>query len=266
MKLKTLLITAALLTAVFTVPANALEYTVDGASGGIFGAPTSDETVYVETSNTANVDKSKNVALIPPSFGTPTSNLLESGEPLTPNLIRDTGTVTEIRSSSTSTYSSTGGTIQIASNTTVSESPNADYTAYTAVTSDLYYSRGYLGTLEIPTQGLNVKVYQGTDETQLAKGAGHFTNTSVWDGNVAVAGHNRGVNCYFGNIHTLDNGDRIILTTKLGTRIYAVTGVYKVDETDRSMLSATAENCITLFTCVRNERAFRWCVRAEEIK
>lgn len=263
MKLKTLLITAALLTAVFTVPANALEYTVDGASGGIFGAPTSDETVYVETSNTANVDKSKNAALIPPGFGTPTSNLLESGEPLTPNLIRDTGTVTEIIGSSTSSYSSTGGTVQIASNATVSESENA---SYTAVTSDLYYSGGYLGTLEIPAQGLNVKIYQGTDESQLAKGAGHFTNTSIWDGNVAVAGHNRGVNCYFGNIHTLDNGDRIILTTKLGTRTYAVTGVFKVEETDRSMLSAVAENCITLFTCVRNERAFRWCVRAEEIK
>ena len=59
-------------------------------------------------------------------------------------------------------------------------------TAYTEVTSDLYYSGGYLGTLKIPSLGVNVKIYEGTDSTQLAKGAGHFTNTSIWNGNVCL--------------------------------------------------------------------------------
>ena len=62
----------------------------------------------------------------------------------------------------------------------------------TAVTSDLYYSGGYLGTLKIPAIGLSAKVYEGTDSSTLAKGAGHFPGTSIWDGNVCVAGHNRG--------------------------------------------------------------------------
>lgn len=31
---------------------------------------------------------------------------------------------------------------------------------------------------------------------------------------------------------------------------------------DTSMLDATADNCITLFTCVENQPAYRWCVRA----
>ena len=109
---------------------------------------------------------------------------------------------------------------------------------------------------------------QGRRDWQLlyvAKGAGHFTDTSIWDGNVAVCAHNRGVNNHFGRIHTLDVGDRITLTTRLGTRTYEVTSVSKISETDRSMLNATADNCLTLFTCVRDEREYRWCVRAVEV-
>ena len=112
---------------------------------------------------------------------------------------------------------------------------------------------------------MNVKVYEDTTSAVLAKGAGHFTDTSIWDGNVCVAGHNRGVNCYFGNIHTLSIGDKITLTTKLGTRTYSVTGVSKISELDNSLLGPTVENCITLFTCVRNQSAYRWAVRAVEI-
>ena len=133
------------------------------------------------------------------------------------------------------------------------------------MTSDLYYNGGHLGTLKIPVLGLSVKVYQGTDSATLAKGAGHFEESSIWDGNVAIAGHNRGANCYFGEIHTLSIGDKITLTTKLGTRTYAVTSVAKVSETDRSGLAATAENTLTLYTCVRDQSAYRWCVTASEV-
>ena len=59
-------------------------------------------------------------------------------------------------------------------------------------------------------------------------------------------------------------GDTITLTTQLGTRNYAVTSVSKISETDNSMLEETSENCITLFTCVQDEREYRWCVRAVE--
>ena len=60
-------------------------------------------------------------------------------------------------------------------------------------------------------------------------------------------------------------GDTITLTTKLGTRTYAVTSVNKICETDNSMLAPTAENCVTLFTCVANQSAYRWAVRAVEV-
>ncbi len=67
----------------------------------------------------------------------------------------------------------------------------SESTGFTEVTSDLYYTNGSLGTLKIPAIGLTVKVYEGTGSSTLAKGAGHFEDTSLWDGNCCIAGHNR---------------------------------------------------------------------------
>lgn len=261
MRGKMMLCAAVLLAAVFVTPACALDYSIDPPSAGDFGTATSDNTVYVGVEDNANVDRSKNSALVPPGFGTPTSYLPGSGEPLTPNLAGSGGTVTAINPS-------TGGGVTILPPTSITgggAGGSTVSTGYTAVTSDLYYSGGHLGTLKIPAIGLTVKVYQGTDSAQLAKGAGHFTGTSIWDGNVAVAAHNRGVNNHFGKIHTLEEGDTITFTTRLGVRTYEVTDVFKVSETDNSMLNTTTDNCLTLFTCVRDQREYRWCVRAVEV-
>ena len=132
------------------------------------------------------------------------------------------------------------------------------------MTDNLYYSGGHLGTLKIPAIGLSVKIYEGTGSSPLAKGAGHFEDTSIWDGTVALAGHNRGVNNHFGQIHTLDIGDQLTLTTRLGTRTYQVTSVSKVSETDRSAMTPDGRNRLVLYTCVRDQSAYRWCVQAVE--
>ena len=84
MKLRSL-IAAAALYALCVGQASALEYTVDAPEDYLFGTPTSEGTVYEQESN--NVDRGKNTALIPPGFGTATSYLPGSGEPLTPNLL-----------------------------------------------------------------------------------------------------------------------------------------------------------------------------------
>lgn len=68
----------------------------------------------------------------------------------------------------------------------------------------------------------------------LPKAPGHFKSTSCWDGNVGLAGHNRGVANHFGKIHTLEDGDKITYTTKLGTRTYEVFYVGQIEETDFS--------------------------------
>ncbi len=266
MKWKSMILFAALLAALSAAPAHALDYTIDSPSAGDFGAPTSDDTIYVGTEATVNVDRSKNTALIPPGFGTPTSYLPGSGEYLTPNLAAKSEAVTAVNPSVGAVDQSAGTSGGVIYPGGVS-APAFSFTTTTStsVTDDLYYTGGHLGTLKIPALDLSVKIYQGTDSATLAKGAGHFPDTSIWNGNVCVAAHNRGANSYFGEIHTLDIGDTIKLTTRLGTRTYAVSSVEKISETDNSMLAATSDNCITLFTCVRNERERRWCVRGVEI-
>ena len=233
--------------------ASALEYTMEAPDDYLFAQPTSDETIY-EWEN-PNVDRSKNTALIPPTFGSPTSYLPGSGMPLTPNLVPgalDGGLITQAGPVNYPTIS--GG---VSSHGSVGS-------GYTEVTSDLYYANGSLGTLKIPAIGLSVKVYEGTGSATLAKGAGHFSNTSLWDGNCCLAAHNRGTNNYFGKIHTLESGDTITWTTKLGTRTYEVVSVEKVLETDTSGTAATSDNRLTLYTCVRDQREYRWMVQAVE--
>ena len=258
------------------LPAHALEYNISAPGDPEYGKPTSFEPVVTADGGAMkNEDLSKNAALIPPGFGTPTSYMLNTGEYLTPNLVPSqmagagavNGNVAVIAppssgSVSGSTTGSTGG--YPAADTSLSTSPSTT-AGYTEVTSALYYSDGSLGTLKIPSIGLTVKIFQGTDSAALAKGAGHFTETSIWTGNVALAGHNRGVNEHFGKIHTLRAGDIITLTTALGTRTYAVTGVNKVSVNDTSGLDVSSTNMVTLYTCVMDQPAYRWCVTAMEV-
>ena len=254
MRLKTLCLAALILAVVCVTPASALEYTMDAPDDYLFARPTSDTTIYEHED--PNVDRSKNTALIPPGFGTPTSYLPGSGTALTPNLVPGAldggGLVSQV------------GSVTYPAVDTGSGWTGTTATGWTDVTSDLYYSGGHLGTLKIPAIGLSVKVYEGTGSKTLAKGAGHFEDTSLWDGNCCIAAHNRGVNNHFGKLHTLEPGDTITWTTKLGTRTYEVVSVQKVKETDTSGTAATSDNRLTLFTCVRDQRDYRWMVQAVE--
>ena len=260
--LSSLLAVCLVLTAL-CVSASALDYDFTGPDSGLFAEPTSDNTVYVAARDDTNIDRSKTAAVIPPRFGSPTSYTLNAGELLTPNLVNQTAQTT-----GATVNTSTGVTVMPPSNpftVTTTNGATGSYAAagYTSVTSDLYYSGGHLGTLSIPAIGLTVKVYQGTDSATLAKGAGHFTDTGIWDGNVAIAGHNRGVNNHFGKIHTLNVGDKITYATKLGTRSYEVYSVAKISVDDLSVLNDSTENIITLVTCVMDQPSYRWCVQAK---
>ena len=269
---------AMMLCALCCVPAHALEYSFDASEDYLFGQPTSDDTIY-EWEN-PNVDRSKNTALVAPGFGTPTSYLLGSGEYLTPNLVPGAlsgGLVNQVGSADINggtvggsvvlgQYPSVGGgsvtMTQIPGGTPTDIAQGSTTSGYTEVTSDLYYANGSLGTLKIPSIGLTVGIYEGTSSAPLLKGAGHFTNTSIWDGNACFAGHNRGVRNDFGKIHTLKSGDTITLTTMLGTRTYSVSSVEKVSVNDSSGTAATTDNRVTLYTCVMNQPEYRWMVTA----
>lgn len=269
---------AAMLCVLCAAQASALEYNFNVPEDYLFGQPTSDDTIYKRED--PNVDRSKDTALAAPGFGSPTSYLPGSGEYLTPNLVPGAlsgGLVNQVGNAGSSTTGGAAGSsfvvypsVNTNSNFTMTPIPGSPTdiaqgnitSGYTEVTDDLYYANGSLGTLKISAIGLTVKVYQGTDSAALAKGAGHFTDSSIWDGNVCFAGHNRGVNNHFGKIHTLEAGDTITLTTMLGTRTYKVVSVEKVRVTDTSGTAATTDNRVTLYTCVMNQPDYRWCVTA----
>ena len=239
--------------------ASALEYSIAPPKDFDFGRDTSIEVIHTADGGAMrNEDVSKNAALIPPAFGSESMNALHTGEYLTPNLAPG-----GIPASGAVIGGSASGVITPGS--TVSGGSYQPSVLFTEVTNDLDYKNGALGRLEIPALDLSVRIYQGTDSKTLAKGIGHFKNTSIWNGNVCLAAHNRGANSYFGQIHTLDIGDKITLTTRLGTRTYKVTDVSKVSETDRGGLADSGENMLTLYTCVRNQRDQRWCVTAAEV-
>ncbi len=260
-------------------------YTVSPPSAGIFGTPTSVTTVVVgDNVNKAAVDVSKNSALIPPAFGSHTSNLRNSGEPLTPNLASPymdivTGTVItgNVMVNTTQPNVTVSSNVNTGINTTQSTYIPGNITsfddylydeeeAFTKLTSSMYYSGGHIGTLKIPEIDLSVKIYEGTTNSVLKKGVGHFKDSSIWNGNVCLAAHNRGTNDYFGEIHELVYGDKIKLTTKKGTRTYEVYSIKKISVNDTSRLQGTADNIITLITCVKNEADnYRWCVQGYEV-
>ena len=212
--------------------AQAKEYFYDEALGDLPKSTSVDLPTVIGAENIYLRDVSKNTALLPPPFGSP-------------QMLQANGTA-----------------INAITNATADITPTIPLGSNSIEPGSLLYADGTLGTLKISKLGLNVKVYES--ENNLEKGVGHFTDTAVFTGNVAIAGHNRGVNSYFGEIHHLKAGDEIIYSTKLGTKKYAVTSVRKINAADFSFLRETSDNRLTLITCVKNEPNFRWCVQARE--
>jgi len=120
--------------------------------------------------------------------------------------------------------------------------------------------------LEIPKINLCANINFGTTEEVMNKYIGHFDNTNLWEGNVGLAAHNRGypVN-YFGRLKELQIGDEIKYTTVYGTKIYKVTSLNIIEDTDWSYLQKTDDNRITLITCVENQPKYRRCIQGIEM-
>ena len=76
--------------------------------------------------------------------------------------------------------------------------------------------------------------------------------------------HNRGSAYSIGTIKDLEIGDTITYTTVYGTRTYAVSYVGTISSTDWSRLQATADNRLTITTCLANQPSKRVVVQAVE--
>ena len=112
-----------------------------------------------------------------------------------------------------------------------------------------------IGKLSIPAVGLNKYVYEGTGSSPLAKGVGHFDCTPGWNGNIGLAGHNRGYNntAAFLKLKDVDYGDLVYYTTAYGTRTYKVTSIETVSINDTSGLAQDGSYKLTMYTCKANQ-------------
>ena len=132
--------------------------------------------------------------------------------------------------------------------------------------ADLLRDDGSIGTVTISSVGMEVKVYEGATTESMAKGAGHYETTSLWDGNVGLFGHNRGSHPHFKQLKSVEVGDIVTYETNQGARTYQVVLVGTISYTDHTYLNEMGDNRITLTTCIADQPSLRLCVQAVEIR
>jgi sortase A len=253
--------------AAFAVPALAADYSFASGAGAAagFGSATPAGEAAAPDPMGANTRRNKDAARLPPPFGVfsgdiPTgpsspyhSNLPESG-------FAPAGQ--ELPAIGNEDLAPGSGALN-ASCETSAFLPAASQAA-APDTAPWHYEDGSIGTLRVERTGRTVKVYEGEDLANLKIGAGHFASTSAWDGNVALAGHNRGGSAYFSFVKDLQIGDRLAYTTRYGSRSYSVYSKTQIDEWDRLPLAWSADNILTLITCVAGVPSNRFCAVARE--
>jgi LPXTG-site transpeptidase (sortase) family protein len=108
-----------------------------------------------------------------------------------------------------------------------------------------------LAYIIIPKINLDMVVVQGTSETDLRLGPGHYLGTSYpgYAGNVAIAGHRTTYLHPFYNLDKLSAGDLIMLQTINGLIVYSVTNIDVRSPGALGVLSQTGDDRITLTTC-----------------
>ena len=136
-------------------------------------------------------------------------------------------------------------------------------TRFTSVTG-MELADGSIGSLSIPSLRITRKVWEGETSESLAKGMGHYSTTSAWDGNVGLCVHNRGSANAAGQIKNLNPGDEITYSTALGSRMYRVQSVYIIANDDWTSLQPTADNRLTITTCLADHPESRVCIQAVE--
>ena len=109
-----------------------------------------------------------------------------------------------------------------------------------------------LTRIVIPAIGVKTLVVEGTTESALRAGAGHYVNTPLPGevGNVAIAGHRTTYGKPFADLDRLKPGDEILLETPIGTHTYKVSrDPFVVEATDWTVISQTSTPTLTLTAC-----------------
>ena len=105
-----------------------------------------------------------------------------------------------------------------------------------------------IGTLSIPSLKQKLPIIEGTDESELKRGVGHYVR-SVLPGiadNSVLAGHRDSV---FSQLGKLSLGDPLVVRTSEGAFTYMVTKFRIVTADDRTVIVPTPTAVLTLSTC-----------------
>jgi sortase A len=105
-----------------------------------------------------------------------------------------------------------------------------------------------IGVLSIPALNQKWPIIEGTEEAELEKGVGHFSQ-SVLPGlsdNCVLSGHRDTV---FSEIGKLVIGDELVVETVAGKFTYEISNIRIVDKDDRTVIVPTDHAVLTVTTC-----------------
>lgn len=105
-----------------------------------------------------------------------------------------------------------------------------------------------LAVLSIPKLGLEVPVFEGTDDLTLDRGAGRIPGTARPGeaGNMGIAAHRDG---FFRKLKDITTGDQIELKSSNANFEYVIEDIEIVDPSNVSVLGRRAKPTLTLVTC-----------------
>lgn len=156
-------------------------------------------------------------------------------------------------------YTKVKGLMKVAINSASSEDSGLNITDSDIDTS--YSGKTYeKGSIEFPKFGEKyaiiktnalegeIPVYWGSTDELLEKGACQSSASTVIGktGNSVISGH---VDTVFSGLDKIKKGDKITLYTNYGRFTYKVTDTVKFMKTDKSYVSSSNEEKLTLYTC-----------------
>lgn len=111
-----------------------------------------------------------------------------------------------------------------------------------------------LGSLAIPSIGLEAPIREGDQRASLKDALGHLPGTAPIGsetGNCAIAGHrNYTFGRFFNRLNEVEEGDDVLVTSPEGvTYTYEVTGIQVVDPEEISVADSDGSGKLTLITC-----------------
>jgi len=104
-----------------------------------------------------------------------------------------------------------------------------------------------VGRIRIPRLQISAVIFEGTEESELMKGVGHWQGSPTGGGgNVVLAAHR---DTFFKGLKDVRPGDAIRLETAQGTSDYRVAGSQVVWPDSVEVLRPTESPTLTLITC-----------------